>query len=65
MQGQIYQHGKLIDQIIKPSVKDITKWASQFPNQSRLITTSGDVRTFYIVKNKKVLREFSATYGGY
>lgn len=63
MKAEIYQQGKLIDQIIKPSIKDITTWASQYDN-SRLITTSGDLRTFYIVKNKKVVRQHSATYGG-
>lgn len=65
MIAEIYQHGKLIDRVMKPTVKDITAWASQFESNSRLITTSGDLRTFYIVKNKKVVRQHSATYGGY
>ena len=65
MKAEIYQHGKLINQITKPSIKDITAWASQYANNSRLITTSGDLRTFYTIKNKKVIRQHSATYGGF
>lgn len=65
MKAEIYQHGKLIDQTTKSSMKEITKWASQFENDSRLIVTNGEVKSFYTVKNNKTKYDFTSTYGGY
>ena len=64
MKAQIYQHGKLVAEVVKPSIKPIAEWARQY-NNSRLITISGDVKSFYNVKNNKVTKQFMSTYGGY
>jgi len=64
MKAQIYQRGKLVTEVVKPSITDIKTWARQYDN-SRLITISGDVKSFYNVKNSKATKQFVSTYGGY
>ena len=64
MKAQIYQHGKLVVEVTKPSITEVKVWARQY-NNSRLITTSGDLKSFYNVKNNKVTKQFMTTYGGY